>query len=773
MLGKCPGGGCVKNCSRSLCFVILILLFTITASVRAACPVLDDNAQTTARAGQETDPESGKPLHRVPRVNSKINVDAVLDEPFWSEALVMTLDYEVEPGENIQPPVRTEVYIAYNGSNIYFGYKCYDPDPSEIRARYSDRDKLWGDDWVGVFLDTFNSGRRDYGYLCNPFGIQSDMIESEQGSDHAWDAIWDSAGRITDEGYIVEMAIPFSSLSFQRSESDQIWGIDLVRSYPRTVRHHIGVFPRDRSNNCYMCQAEKLVGFANVDSGKNLEIAPTLSGIIVQEREEWTEGPFEEQEKKLDPGLTVRWGFTPNLTLGATANPDFSQVEADVVQLDINEQFTLYYPESRPFFLEGFDFFKTRLNTVHTRTLSNPDWGLKVSGKEGKNAIGLFSVQDAVTNIIFPSSQGSDDTSLDMKSVGSVFRFRRDVGSASNIGIIATDRDGEDYYNRMGGLDATLKITPKDQIQFQALGSATSYPDSIVSDFGQSEGRFDGSAFDFFYMHGTRTLDVYATYKQVSPDFRTDLGFMTQADYRYAEAGWGYTWNHDPPNWYTMLNFGSGYEHQEQFDGTLLHKAGTFWFNYRGPLQSRLDANGFYGTFQYGGVEFKEQKGIHFDIELTPTGALRLLTCTHIRDQIDYANVQQGKRIRFHPEIELKLGRHIILAANHTYDRLNVDQGRLYTANVSRLRAVYQFNRRMFVRAVVQYLDYERTTSFYVDDVAPKDSYIFSQFLFSYKINPQTVLFLGYSDSYYGDYDIDFVQTDRTFFMKLGYALVL
>ena len=217
MLGKCPGGGCVKNCSRSLCFVILILLFTITASVRAACPVLDDNAQTTARAGQETDPESGKPLHRVPRVNSKINVDAVLDAPFWSEALVLTLDYVVEPGENIQPPVRTEVYIAYNGSNIYFGYKCYDPDPSEIRARYSDRDKLWGDDWVGVFLDTFNSGRRDYGYLCNPFGIQSDMIESEQGSDHAWDAIWDSAGRITDEGYIVEMAIPFSSLSFQRS----------------------------------------------------------------------------------------------------------------------------------------------------------------------------------------------------------------------------------------------------------------------------------------------------------------------------------------------------------------------------------------------------------------------------------------------------------------------------------------------------------------------------------------------------------------------------
>jgi hypothetical protein len=753
--------------------MIPVLFFMLAVSVHAAGPPIDDNAQTTARAGQETDPESGKPLYRVPRINSAVEIDAVLDEPLWSEALLMTLDYEVEPGENIPPPVRTEVLIMYDAANIYFAFKCFDPKPSQIRARYSDRDQIWNDDWIGIFLDTFNSGRRDYGYMCNPFGIQSDMIESEEGSDNAWDAIWDSAGRITGEGYIVEMAIPFNSLSFQRSESDQIWGVDLVRSYPRTVRHHIGVFPRDRSNNCYMCQAEKLVGFANADPGNNLEIAPTLSGIFVQEREDWTEGPFEEQEKKLDPGVTVSWGFTPNLTLSATANPDFSQVEADVLQLDINEQFTLFYPEKRPFFLEGFDFFNTRLSTLHTRTFADPDWGLKVTGKEGKNAIGLFSAQDAMTNLIFPGSQGSDDTSVDTRSIGSVFRFRRDVGNASNIGVMATDREGEDYYNRMGGLDATLKITPKNQIRLQALGSATSYPEEIASDFGQPEGRFDGTALDLYFLRGTRTLDLYALYQQISPDFRADIGFMPRADYRYAEGGFGYTWNHDPPNWYTMLNFGSGFEQMEEFDGTFLHRAGTFWFNYRGPLQSRLDLDGFYGAFQYGGVEFDDQKGIHFDIEVVPTGSIRLLTCTQIRDQIDHANIQPGSRIRFHPEADFKLGRHLSLAVNHTYDRLDVDAGRLYTANVSRLRAVYQFNRRMFVRAIVQYLDYERTSSLYIDEVEPKESYIFSQLLFSYKINPQTVLFLGYSDGYYGDYDVDLVQTDRTFFMKLGYALVL
>ena len=205
-----------------------------------------------------------------------VEIDAVLDEPLWAEALLMTLDYEVEPGENIPPPVKTEVLIMYDASKIYFAFRCFDPDPSQIRARFSDRDQIWNDDWIGIFLDTFNSGRRDYGYMCNPFGIQSDMIESEEGSDHAWDAIWDSAGRITDEGYLVEIAIPFNSLSFQRSEIDQIWGVDLVRSYPRSVRHHIGVFPRDRANSHALLHRVRRVPHPAVFQG------PALAGHVLE-----------------------------------------------------------------------------------------------------------------------------------------------------------------------------------------------------------------------------------------------------------------------------------------------------------------------------------------------------------------------------------------------------------------------------------------------------------------------------------------------------------
>jgi hypothetical protein len=217
--------------------------------------------------------------YRVPKVSATARIDGELNEPFWQDAVVVEAKYEVSPGENIPAPVKTEAFLVYADNYIYVGIRAYDPDPLAIRAHITDRDNIWSDDWVLILFDTFNDNRRTYDYACNPFGIQADMIESTSGGGGSWDAIWESDGKITAEGYVVEMAIPFSSLSFQRSEGDQIWGFDLVRSYPRTVRHHIGTFPRDRNNNCYMCQAEKLIGFAGATPGRNLEFDPTLSAL--------------------------------------------------------------------------------------------------------------------------------------------------------------------------------------------------------------------------------------------------------------------------------------------------------------------------------------------------------------------------------------------------------------------------------------------------------------------------------------------------------------
>jgi hypothetical protein len=708
---------------------------------------------------------------RVPKVTSQIEVDAVLDEDAWAQALSMDLNYEVRPGENIQPPVRTEVLLAYTDTHFLAAFRAFDPNPSAIRATITDRDGMYGDDWVALILDTFNDQTRTFDFFCNPLGVQGDQIEVPNG-EGAWDAIWDCAGQITSEGYIVEMSIPFSSMRFQQSNGDQIWGFDAVRSYSRDVRHHIGLFARDRNNNCYMCQAVRLVGFEEATPGRNIEIDPTVYGVFTQERNDFPNGQFSERAKELEPGVTARWGVTPSLTLNATINPDFSNVEADVAQLDINTQFALYYPERRPFFLEGASFFNTPFRAVHTRTLADPIWGTKLTGKEGANAIGFYSVHDDLTNVVFPGVEGSSRTSLPQKSVGSVLRYRRDLGRSSNVGALITDREGGDYFNRVGGFDGLFKLTLTDQIRFQVLGSHTSYPTAVAEDYAQPNGGFSGGAYDFFYLHGTSAHDWYVGYKQVDRDFRSDLGFIPQAGYRSAEVGWGHTWNGDGSKWWNMFNFGSGLDGEWDLDGNPLERSYSFWFNYAGLTQTFFDLNGTYGRQHYNGLEFNN-RSLRADFGIRPSGSVFFMINASYGDRIDYSNSRPGTRWLVEPEAELKLGRHLTLGLGHTLERLRVDEGRLYSANISQARIMYSFSRRMFVRTILQYVKYDRNTDIYTFEIDPESTSLFSQFLFSYKINPQTVFYLGYSDNYNGDQSIRLTQANRTLFVKMGYALVM
>jgi hypothetical protein len=293
----------------------------------------------------------------VPMTADKIVIDAKLDEPSWQKALPFELNYETDPGENISALVKTEVLVMHDDKNIYFALRCYDPEPSAIRAWYADRDNYFFDDLININLDTFNDERRNYFFGCNPFGIQRDGIETPFYTDMSWDAIWDSAGRITDIGYIIEMAIPFSSLQFQRTRGPQVWGLDISRWYQRLVRHRLGLVPLDRNNNSYQSQFLKIKGFEGVRPGKNLEINPTLTSSRTDERESFPSGSLHPLSSRTEVGITAKWGVSANFTLSGAINPDFSQVEADAQQLDINQPFALFYEEKRPFFVEGMDFF--------------------------------------------------------------------------------------------------------------------------------------------------------------------------------------------------------------------------------------------------------------------------------------------------------------------------------------------------------------------------------------------------------------------------------
>lgn len=709
---------------------------------------------------------------KVPEIKSKVKIDGILDDEVWKEALRLTLDFEVEPGENIAPPVKTEVLLAYSAKHVYVAFRAYDPNPSEIRARVTDRDNITNDDYVGIVLDTFNDSRRAYQFFCNPHGVQSDQVIGMAGNNSQWDGIWNSAGRINKNGYTVEIAIPFTSLRFQRNKGDQLWRIDAVRHYPRNLSHTIGLFPRDRSNNCYMCQAVSVEGFTGARPGNNLEFDPTLSGSLTQERESFPDGKMVKKDSKLDPGLTARWSFTPNMTLSATINPDFSQVEADAAQLDINNQYALYYPEKRPFFLEGDNIFRSALFMIYSRTVADPEWGIKLTGKEGKNAIGFFTVRDTVTNLIIPSSQGSALTSLDMHNTSTALRYRRDVGKSSNIGIIFTNREGGDYLNRIASFDADFRFTKKNLVRFQIVGSQTRYPDQIVNGYDQPSSKFTGSAIDGIYLHTTRNVTLMGQYQNIHPNFRADTGFVGRTGTKLIHSSLRYKWWGNTGDWFTRIDLRGVYWYMTDYNNQLLERAYQGEFVYYGPLQSYAYISAVLGRQAYQGKEYRDNT-LTANLRIRPAGNLFLGVSSIYGDQIDLVNVRAGTRLRVNPFLQYNIGDHIYLEADHVYEKLNVAGGRLYTANLSNLRFVYQFNRRAFLRTILQYVDYKYNSGLYNQPRDPRYKNLFSQILFSYKINPQTVLFLGYSDDYYGFSMIPLKQSNRTFFLKIGYALVL
>jgi Domain of unknown function (DUF5916)/Carbohydrate family 9 binding domain-like len=714
--------------------------------------------------------------YRVESTADPVKIDGVLDEPAWKTAQPMEFDAETSPGDNIPPPARTVGYMTYDQKYLYVAFQAFDPNPKEIRAHLSDRDTAFSDDFVGVVLDTFNDNRRAFEFFVNPLGVQMDLIQDDtnRNEDSSWDAIWNTAGRITADGYIVELAIPFTSIRFPRTDAEQTWGVDMVRIYPRSSRHRIGLQGQDKNRNCYLCQSSRVTGFRGITPGRDIELDPTITAQHTSTRTGFPGGDLSSGGADVDAGLTARWGITPNLTLNAAINPDFSQIEADAVQLDINTQFALFFNEKRPFFLEGSDFFSGPLNIVYTRTVADPSFGLKTTGRLGGSTIGVFIAEDEVTNLILPGPQGSSVTSLEQSNRSTAFRYRYNVGETSSIGAMLTTRDGDGYNNRVLGLDGNFRITPKDTITAQLLGTRGAYPDSIVEMFGQP-GRTSDFGGRVQYRHNSKNWYWGARHEDVRDEFRADSGFVPQVGYRYTNAGVEYQgYGEKGKTWYTRWWLGGDYDHSVEQDGDLLEDEWEAWAAVQGPMQSFFQVTTGIRDRHFGGVGFDEQF-LHLNAEVRPTGDFFIFAFSTFADQIDFANVQPGERFRLGGGIRWNIGRHAKVDLDHSYEDLDVEGGRLFAAEVTQLRAVYQFNIRMFARAILQYTDITRDPDLYLHQtVDARSKRLFPQLLFSYKLNPQTVFFAGYSGTRLGGeidgIDVGLTEADRTFFVKLGYA---
>ncbi|MEQ8315686.1 MAG: DUF5916 domain-containing protein [Gammaproteobacteria bacterium] len=707
----------------------------------------------------------------IPRVTSRPDIDGALAEGEWADAITVAITVETEPGENIPAPVDTEALLMEDGETLYVAFIAQDPEPGQIRAFYRDRDRLWDDDWVGIVLDTFNDERRAYEFYVNPLGVQADDIWDDVNfrEDEAWDAIWDSAGQITNFGYTVEMAIPLRQLRFSPSDGPQTWGIDLVRQYPRDRENRLSVVPRDRDIVCYLCQLAKADGFADLEPGVNLVVIPTLTTIANESRDP-ANGDWMGGDPEYEASLDVRWGISQDTYLNATINPDFSQVEADRIQLDINQTFSLFFPERRTFFLDGADYFDTFQNLVYTRNIAQPEIGAKLTGKTGPHTYGLLAADDEFTSFIVPRSLSSRVASLGQVSSEAVIgRYRYDIFDNSTIGGLVTHRQGDGYSNSVVSLDTTLRPNNQDAIYIQHMYSESEYPLQIQNQHGQAADLSDSSTV-VEYQHNERNWDWRIGHYDWGKDFRADLGFINRVDYIYQVATLGRTWWGEGDDFFNRVRVALDYDRTEDQSGLLLEEEFEVFLNMNGPLQSSLFGL-FGGSKTYWNGQYFDEQFNTLNISFLPTQNLELGLNMRFEDVVDFANTRLGSSTRLGPQVRYQFGRHLQLNLDHTWQEFDVDGGRLFTANLTSFRTTYQFNNNSFLRVILQYDDRDRNQDLYTFPVESRSRELTTQLLYSYRVNAATRFFVGYSDAGFQDDSQDSIyQTNRTFFAKFSYA---
>jgi hypothetical protein len=738
-----------------------------------------------------------------PRISDPdISVDGRLEEAVWEQAAVLDGFSQYEPTEGILGTQITEILTFYSDDAIYFGIRAFDTEPDLILARLTERDRSFSDDWVRLMLDTFDDQRQAYVFYVNPLGIQSDGLWIEgierRGSvsiDFNPDFIWESDGQVTDWGWQVEIRIPYLSLRF-RDASVQEWGFNVAREIQRDgYKESWAPLTADISNA--LSQSGRLVGLTDVRPKRLVEINPEAWGKLPGEA---VDGEIVRDDLDPEFGLNARLGITPNLILDATYNPDFSQVEADVDRVTVNERFALFFPEKRPFFLEGTEIFNTPQRLVYTRTVADPLLGAKVTGKVAGVQLGyLGSVDEGPVSLY-----GGEN-----RAVFNFLRARQDLGASSTLGILYTDRTLESGagYNRVVGADTRLQLGSAHTLTAQAAASWT------LDD--PSESRYEGSLVSAQVERSGRALRWQARFLDVSSDFRARSGFIQRIGDTETAASVGYTWYRPPGSFLERYGFetrvNAFFDHEDFWDGRDPEEAELEFqpnLYFRGSRLLWTILRVGYFRFQeedYDGYEVRLPDGSVVPYELpdplTSMLAVGVLPRFRINNAVTlngtlfarevpiYAEGSAGYEFQIGPEIQLSPTAQLQLDLRHTYSRIwRSETDRTFsTANISRIKAQYQFTRSFLARVVAQYnlleqaplIDPTTGGSILVDGELQEEvdrGVAEAQVLASYEPSPGTIFYLGYSRAMAGTATWVMRRLDPvadSFFLKVSYLFRL
>jgi hypothetical protein len=720
---------------------------------------------------------SGETLHIV-RATATIKIDGNLSDEGWQAVTPVTRWYEVNPGDNTPPKLRNVGRIAYDDRFLYAAFEFDDPNPRAIRAPYSDRDDPGTGfyDFAGLFVDAGHSGRTATLFAVTPRNIQQDsIIDDASGETLAPDYFWESATKITAHGWTLEMRIPFTSLRYQNGDP-QTWGILMYRNYPRDRNYQFLSARMPRGFNCFVCHANTLEGLEQLPTGAHLVAAPYVSSSSSARPAGSLGSPLGRDPLKQQVGLDLKFTPSSDTAVDLTVNPDFSQVESDVAQISANERFALFVPEKRSFFLEGVDLFQTPIQAVYTRTITAPSWGGRVTGKgAGIRYTALVAQDDGGGSVVLPGARGSSLASQDLASTVFVARAKRDIGR-SFVGALVTAREGRESasYNRVIGPDFQWRPNATEAITGQWLVSDTrtpKRPDLALEWTGQS---MTSHAGQLQWSHATTRFDSSASFKDVGDGFRAEAGFVPQVGYRETAAAAGWTFR--PTGFISKLHAYVNVDRQVDRAGELIGRdvqPGVAMFTrLNGFMQFRyIDDDIRIGTRSIGRRQFG------YAAQFSPSRLFSTVAVNGTTGQeIDFANGRPGTGTTVNVSAMLNPTNHLNLMLTQDQSWVNVDDAagesrRLFMARVSRVRGTYTFTSRLFVRGTVQYVSTNRDPSLYAFSTLATSGTVGGQVLLSYKLNWQSVMFIGYGDDRTLSTQDRFEKVDRQFFVKLSYAI--
>jgi hypothetical protein len=705
----------------------------------------------------------------------EIRLDGEVADPGWQGAAVIDEFWDTRPGDNTPPKVKTTAWVTYDDRHLYIAVRCEDPEPRRIRAPFVERDDVVGtDDNVAIFLDTRNDRLSAVELRVSPRGQQGDAIFNDvtRNEDFAPDFFYATAARITDTGWTAELRVPFSSLRYPKRDV-QSWGILVWRNYPRDYRYAIFSQPIPRGSDCTVCHSQPLEGLAGLPASGGLVVAPYASGQQV-ETAAAPGDPLGDPDRTGDVGVDVKWQPTAGNTIDATLNPDFSQVESDVAQITVNNRFALFYPEKRPFFMEGVDLFDTPVQAVYTRTITSPRWGGRATGRVGSSSYVLLTAYDrGGGSVIIPGPTSSGLAPQDFGSYVGVGRFRQEFGS-SYVGALYSGRalDGGGS-NQVFGPDVLFRLGSKDRVGGQLLWSESQTPDAPDLSAEWRGERLSGHGLEASWNHEERRPVWLARYRDFGDGFRADTGFVPRVGYREGHFTGG--WNFYPEGLLSQATPQLIYVYSADQQGRLLERLTEPFVFVNGKLNLQAWA-GLRFLTERTGEQLLSTTSAEFFAQFDPSRTFtRVGVQGNVGQAVDLANVQVGNGVDLSAFVTLRPAARLtlqLLAARRSLDvpRPGGGEGRLFTSSVARVRALVHFSARAYLRLIGQWVGTTSDPSLYPYPVDPDEGGFQGSALFTYKINWQTALYVGYGDERALDAQDDLRPTSRQVFAKISYA---